>query len=68
MNYRCSCLVLPLGLLLPGTALANSWNVPGDSLSVFMNTPDYKQAVCPAEDYKRGELTLHRVISEHIIG
>ena len=33
-------------------------------LAVFMNTPDCKQAVCLAEDYKRGELTLHRVISE----
>ena len=64
MKYRILCIAALLCLLLTGTALANSWGAPGDTASIFMDTPDYKEAECLAEDYQRGELTVHMVIGE----
>ncbi len=64
MKYRILCIAALLCLLLTGTALANSWGAPGDTASIFMDTPDYKEAVCLAEDYQRGEMTVHMVIGE----
>ena len=59
MKYRILCAVLLLCLLFSGTALANQWGAPGDTSGIFANTPDYENASCLADDYQRGELTLH---------
>ena len=54
------CLIF---LMLPSLALANSWNAPGGTLTLFADNDDYADYTCVAEDYSKDEPTAQLIMS-----